>query len=518
MLDMTPPRCGLHLGEAAIHEQFGSRDVAAVVGCEKHHGLGDLLWRAGPADRNTARRHLQVLLGRFGDMPRGCVDEARAHGVDANAAILQVRRPCPRKRAHGGLGGVVHAPLRRSYTASDGRIQDDRGPIGHQWKRLLHREQEALHVDVEDRVEVLFSDLAQGRKLGPTGIREDNIQLGLLALDVCEEPIKIAEVRHVALETADISSDLLYRRRQLQIAAPRDEDVRAFVHELLRGRKANAAVATGNECSFSFKLTHDVLPSLCGADGRRRARGKALAAARYHEIRDDDLNGLVVLVERRRSHLDQPLIGTRPRGPHLENLALGAQLISRPHRPWPAELVSAGAHDATGGFEVAVDQEPHGDGGGVPTAGDQSSEDRVAGGFLVGMERLRIELGAECLDSLLVDPQPTGAKGLPDGKVFEESPNHGHWPPSGARTRGRGQTIGPNQAPVATAPAVISPNAARAAPSAAKTYETSALQRSASQPPPAAITSRTRFASSGHSSRPAPCDAKYSARPSPKRP
>ncbi len=31
-------------------------------------------------------------------------------------------------------------------------------------------------------------------------------------------------------------------------------------------------------------------------------------AARYHQIRDDDLNGLVVLVERRRSHLDQSLI------------------------------------------------------------------------------------------------------------------------------------------------------------------------------------------------------------------
>jgi hypothetical protein len=32
--------------------------------------------------------------------------------------------------------------------------------------------------------------------------------------------------------------------------------------------------------------------------------------APYHEIRDDDLNGLVILVERRRSHLDQSLIWT----------------------------------------------------------------------------------------------------------------------------------------------------------------------------------------------------------------
>src|SRR2546426_5941267 len=79
-------------------------------------------------------------------------------------------------------------------------------------------------------------------------------------------------------------------------------------------------------------------------------------AARYDEVRDDDLNGLVVLVERRRSHLDQSLIWTGPRGPHLEDLALDAQLISGSHGSWPAELVSPGAHDAAGGFEVALDQ------------------------------------------------------------------------------------------------------------------------------------------------------------------
>src|SRR2546426_5087452 len=84
-------------------------------------------------------------------------------------------------------------------------------------------------------------------------------------------------------------------------------------------------------------------------------------AARYHEIRDDDLNGLVVLVERRRSHLDQSLIWTGPRGPHLEDLALDPQLIPGSHGSWPAELVSPGAHDAARGFEVAFDQEPHGD-------------------------------------------------------------------------------------------------------------------------------------------------------------
>src|SRR5215470_8988947 len=42
----------LHLCEAAVHSQFRSRDVAAVVGCEKHHGLGDHIRRAEPAERS----------------------------------------------------------------------------------------------------------------------------------------------------------------------------------------------------------------------------------------------------------------------------------------------------------------------------------------------------------------------------------------------------------------------------------------------------------------------------------
>jgi hypothetical protein len=39
---MPPLRDSLHLREAAIHEQFGSRNVAAVIGCEKNHGFGNL--------------------------------------------------------------------------------------------------------------------------------------------------------------------------------------------------------------------------------------------------------------------------------------------------------------------------------------------------------------------------------------------------------------------------------------------------------------------------------------------
>ena len=82
-------------------------------------------------------------------------------------------------------------------------------------------------------------------------------------------PTTARKNRHVALYAGYISSDLLYRRSQLRITAPRYEDVRAFVHKLLRRRKADAAIATRNECNFSFKLTHVFLLCLLASPPSR---------------------------------------------------------------------------------------------------------------------------------------------------------------------------------------------------------------------------------------------------------
>jgi hypothetical protein len=93
---MPPLRDSLHLREAAIHEQFGSRNVAAVIGWEKHHGLGNL--------RDGSR------LGRWG----------------LSAYMLLLRRICTpvknaRSTAQREASGVrtipgLHAPRREPYT------------------------------------------------------------------------------------------------------------------------------------------------------------------------------------------------------------------------------------------------------------------------------------------------------------------------------------------------------------------------------------------------------------------
>src|SRR5262249_37391982 len=66
-------------------------------------------------------------------------------------------------------------------------------------------------------------------------------------------------VRHVSLDAGHIASDLLDRGRRLGLTAPGDEDVGAFLHEPLRRRETDAAVATRDECDFSFKFAHVVL-------------------------------------------------------------------------------------------------------------------------------------------------------------------------------------------------------------------------------------------------------------------
>src|SRR5712691_6127853 len=154
-----------------------------------------------------------------------------------------------------------------------------------------------------------------------------------------------------------------------------------------------------------------------------------LSTAQHYEVADEDQHGFAVLVQRRRPHLDQPLVQTRLRRPHLEHFALDAQRIPRTHGPWPAALLKAGANEAASGCEIALDQEPHGDRGGVPPAGCQSAEYRVARHLLVEMAGLWIEGGGKGRDLLCVDPQPPGAARVRHGTIVEIALSHGSLSP-----------------------------------------------------------------------------------------
>src|SRR5258708_34140967 len=113
----------LHLREAAIREQFCSRNIAAVVGGEKYDSFRNLIGCSKPAEGNHAFDHGAALLVRLGGIQqvaqsRG-IDPAWAYGVDADAPVFQVSRPCARERAHGRLGGAVNTDRWQPFAGDD---------------------------------------------------------------------------------------------------------------------------------------------------------------------------------------------------------------------------------------------------------------------------------------------------------------------------------------------------------------------------------------------------------------
>src|SRR5262249_54270425 len=97
-------------------------------------------------------------------------------------------------------------------------------------------------------------------------------------------------------------------------------------------------------------------------------------------------------------------------------------------------LLEAHADDAADRLELALDQEPHRERGGVPAARGEALEDRGARGRFVQMERLRIELCGEGLDLLYIDGEAARSEGLANRVIFEVLPTHrSRSPPTGAR-------------------------------------------------------------------------------------
>src|SRR5439155_8983876 len=93
--------------------------------------------------------------------------------------------------------------------------------------------------------------------------------------------------------------------------------------------------------------------------------------------------------------------------------------ISGAHRSRPAELVEAGSDDSAHRLQLAPDQKPHGERGGMPAARRQAAENRRARGVVVEVKRLRIELRGETLDPLRVHMKRVRPEDLSDGKIFE---------------------------------------------------------------------------------------------------
>src|SRR5579863_7670301 len=91
------------------------------------------------------------------------------------------------------------------------------------------------------------------------GIRENDIELALLTPDLFEEPIQVAQIRHIPLDAGRIASDLLDGRSQFGVTAARNEDVGAFIDKPFCSSQSNTASAATDKRNFPIQLAHRTL-------------------------------------------------------------------------------------------------------------------------------------------------------------------------------------------------------------------------------------------------------------------
>src|SRR5580700_9336004 len=142
------------LRKTTVHKNFSSGDIAALIRCEKHYGLGHFIRSAKPAERDRAGDHLAPLLTCFARCEQVIqarrVDGARANRIDSNSAMLEICGPRSCERTDGRLRGAVNTIRGKAFAAYDRGIENDRRTVRHQGKRLLHCEQHPFDVDVEN--------------------------------------------------------------------------------------------------------------------------------------------------------------------------------------------------------------------------------------------------------------------------------------------------------------------------------------------------------------------------------
>src|SRR5207237_1348 len=92
---------------------------------------------------------------------------------------------------------------------------------------------------------------------------------------------------------------------------------------------------------------------------------------------------------------------------------------ARPHRLKPAELIGAWRREARHARQIVIDREAHHQTGRLPSAGDEAAELRVARGFGIDVERLRIVSPRELDDLRLADGDRSQLVNAARNIVFE---------------------------------------------------------------------------------------------------
>src|SRR5215467_12356703 len=133
-------------------------------------------------------------------------------------------------------------------------------------------------------------------------------------------------------------------------------------------------------------------------DATDRSQLFAARTPEHEELCSKKVDSFPVLIEHRATHGHDALLRLRTRQRDFDNFTFDLQSIAWPRGLGPGDF-SAEADNAISEWQAAVNQEPHGNGGGMPAAGRQSFKDARPCRRFVEMERLGVELGGELFNT-----------------------------------------------------------------------------------------------------------------------
>src|SRR5260370_909683 len=164
--------------------------------------------------------------------------------------IFEIRGPGAHERANCSLAGCVNAKGRSAFYARDRARENDGAAIIQERQTLLHREECALYIDVEQLVKMFFGGFTEGNKFTNAGVGENNIDSPLHLTDCLVETIQVGQFSDVSLNANHVASDCLHSLVEFLLATARDEEIGPLFYEELRCRQPYPLSAAGDECYF----------------------------------------------------------------------------------------------------------------------------------------------------------------------------------------------------------------------------------------------------------------------------
>src|SRR5216683_4844108 len=187
--------------------------------------------------------------------------------------IFEIRGPGPHERANCSLAGCVNAKGRSAFYARDRGRENDGAAIIKERQTLLHREQCALYIDVEQPVKMLFGDFTEGNKFTNAGVGENNIDSPLHLTDCLVETIQVGQFCDVPLNARHVAADCRDSLVEFLLAVRHDEDIGTLLDEKFCSSQPNPFCPASDDGGLAFEFVgHCLSPLLLSGNGTEASR------------------------------------------------------------------------------------------------------------------------------------------------------------------------------------------------------------------------------------------------------